>query len=186
MIVWRLPLRNTLVFFGPVRYYPRPLPFVSGRVQRIRPISETLFESVRFVILSACGALMLRLRCRTRRRIGFDGGRELIELRLRALTARGEHIVDFLRESQDDLHRNCRPHEVCMIEITEMPDQRIDAIVTVPRPVGDPGEWKPYTVVRGMYGRRFDKGTSAERIHRSLDAILRASSAENALTTANR
>jgi hypothetical protein len=68
-----------------------------------------------------------------------------------------------------------------MIEITEMPDQRIDVIVTKPRPVADPGEWKPYTVVKGMYGRRFDKGTTAERIHESLDLILRSGSMENSM-----
>src|SRR4030095_4025335 len=111
----------------------------------------------------------------------LDGGRELIEFRLKALTARGEHIVDSLRQSQHKLNCDYRSDELCLIEITEMPDQRIDPIVTMPRPAVDLGEWKPYTVVKGMYGRRFDKGTTAERIHESLNAILRSGSGVGSL-----
>jgi len=55
-----------------------------------------------------------------------------------------------------------------------MPDQRIDVIVTKPRPVGERGEWMPYTVVNVMYGRHFDKGATAELIHESLKQILDA------------
>lgn len=103
----------------------------------------------------------------------------MIEFRLKALTARGETIIKSLQQGQHELHCYCPPNESCLVEITEMPDQRIDVIVTKPRAVAEPGEWKPYTVVHGMYGRRFDKGTNAERLHASIDQILGAPSQAN-------
>ena len=62
-----------------------------------------------------------------------------------------------------------------------MPDGRIDAIVSRPKPVKMPAEWRPYTLVKGMYGRRFDKGTTAQCIHDSLAAILDAGVLDNSL-----
>jgi hypothetical protein len=53
-----------------------------------------------------------------------------------------------------------------------MPDERIDVIVSMPRSVSERGEWRPYTVVEGMYGRRFDRGTSAERVYESIEQII--------------
>src|SRR5262245_45098356 len=100
-------------------------------------------------------------------RIG-DGGRHLIEYRLKALTDRGESIIESLQEKQQTLGCDCGPNETCLVEITELPDQRIDAIVTKPRAVAEPGDWRPFAVVEGMYGRRFDKGTTAKHIHESL------------------
>jgi len=67
---------------------------------------------------------------------------------------------------------DCGPNETCLIEITELPDKGIDAIVTKPRAVAESGDWKPYAVVEGMCGRRFDKGTTAKHIHESLGKIL--------------
>ena len=105
----------------------------------------------------------------------------MIEFRLKALTARGEHIIHFLQQNELNLSCHCRPGESCVIEITEMPDERIDAIVCRPKPIKMPGEWRPYTLVKGMYGRRFDKGTSAQCIRDSLAAILGAGLLENSL-----
>ena len=103
----------------------------------------------------------------------------MIEFRLKALSAQGKRIVKSLRDSGLESRCDCGPDEKCLIEITEMPDQRIDVIVTRPGPVAEPGDWKSYTVVEGMYGRRFDKRTPAERICESIEELLDSPPIEN-------
>lgn len=96
----------------------------------------------------------------------------MIEFRLKALTARGKSVLTSFRQSQSGLRCYCGPGESCLVEITVMPDQRIDVIVRMPRSVSVRGEWRPYTVVQGMYGRRFDRGTSVERVYESIEQII--------------
>jgi hypothetical protein len=95
-----------------------------------------------------------------------------ITLQLKTLTPDGKQIVDSLLDRRQELPCDCRQNESCIVEITEMPDQRIDVIVRRPRPVADCRDWKPYAVVEGMYGRRFDRGTTANCICESLSEIL--------------
>lgn len=96
----------------------------------------------------------------------------MIRLNLLPMTAYGKTVMDFLLARESELHSECRPDESCLIEIIELPGQRFDAVVTMPRPVVNSGDWKAYAVVPGMYARRFDSGTTALEIHEAVAGIV--------------
>src|SRR6185436_2749204 len=80
----------------------------------------------------------------------------LITFRLKTQTPNGKQIVDSLLDHRQELPCECRQNESCIVEITEMPDQRIALIVNRPRHIAHCRNWNPYATVEGIYARRFD------------------------------
>ena len=96
----------------------------------------------------------------------------MIRLSFRSLTDYGNHVMEALRKSGLELRCGCRPNESCLVEISELPGRRFEAIVTMPRPVREPLDWTVYTAVAGMYRRLFDNRATAERIHDAIAAMV--------------
>lgn len=96
----------------------------------------------------------------------------MTRLNLLPLSEHGRSVMDFLLANERLLLCHCRPDESCLVEIIELSGQRFDAVVTLPRPLVEPGEWKAYAVVPGMYARRFDSTTSKEEILEAVAMML--------------
>jgi hypothetical protein len=65
----------------------------------------------------------------------------MTQLKLTAITDYGNSVTDSLKEVEKEFRCNCLPDEVCLIEVTELPGSRFEAVVTMPRSVKDPADW---------------------------------------------
>jgi hypothetical protein len=106
----------------------------------------------------------------------------VIQLSFKALTEHGNHVIEALRKTGPKLCSKCRPHESCLVEISELPGRRFEAIVTMPRPVLEPQDWTVYHAVAGMYRRLFDNRATADRIHEAVAAMVGGPMMENRQT----
>jgi hypothetical protein len=98
----------------------------------------------------------------------------MTQLKLKAITDYGNSVTNSLRELEPELHCSCRPDEACLIEITELPGSRFEAVVTMPRPVKDPRDWTIHPGTPGMYRRTFDKRSDAAQIQESVAGLVSA------------
>jgi hypothetical protein len=107
----------------------------------------------------------------------------VIRLSFRAVTEYGNHVIEALRKSGPELRCDCRQDEVCLVEVSELPGRRFEAIVTMPRPVMEPKDWTVCAAVTGMYRRLFDNRATAERIHEEVAAMVGAAMQEERART---
>lgn len=103
----------------------------------------------------------------------------MTELRLKTITEYGNSVTNTLKALEPELRCNCKPDEACLVEITELPGSRFEAVVTMPRPVSDPEDWTIHADAPGLYRRTFDKMPTAEQIHQSIARILVAEMTES-------
>jgi hypothetical protein len=96
----------------------------------------------------------------------------MLQSKLKPITDYGNSVASNLKELERELHCNCRPDEACLVEITELPGSRFEAVVTMPRPVTDPDDWEIHPGTPGLYRRTFEKRSTAEQIHQAVGKIL--------------
>jgi hypothetical protein len=106
----------------------------------------------------------------------------MTELKLKAITDYGNSVTNSLKELEPEFRCNCGPDEVCVVEITELPGSRFEAVVTMPRPVRDPEDWTIHPGAPGLYRRTFDVRATAEQIHQTVARILVAEMRESDLS----
>jgi hypothetical protein len=104
----------------------------------------------------------------------------MTQLKLKAITDYGNSVTDGLKELEAEFRCKCRPDEACLIEITELPGSRFEAVVTMPRPVTDPHDWTLHPGAPGTYRRTFDKRSSVDQIQQSVASIVGAEMREPA------
>jgi hypothetical protein len=106
----------------------------------------------------------------------------MTQLKLKAITDYGNSVTSSLREVEKEFRCSCLPDEVCLIEVTELPGSRFEAVVTMPRPVRDPQDWTIHPGSLEMYRRTFEKRATAEQIQQSLARIVAAEMRDTDLT----
>jgi hypothetical protein len=98
----------------------------------------------------------------------------MTQLKLKAITDYGSSVTSGLKELESEFRCRCRPDEACIIEITELPGSRFEAVVTMPRPVKDAQDWTIHPGTAGVYRRTFDKRLTAEQIQLAVAGIVDA------------
>ena len=100
----------------------------------------------------------------------------MITLSVRVRTIYGMQIWKSMKASQQSLdsHCSCPRDNGCLVELTELPNRRFEAIVTRPRPVTTRCDWDVAETDDAKYRKVFEKRTPAESI---LDAVIRIVSA---------